>query len=226
MLEDAAVARIADLEADNRRLRQLLDQRNAPGELRHRLRSTVAMLRTIIRKSARTKRDFDLYVGHVEGRLDAVMRAQATADERGSIELHDLFAAELLQYGVSEGGRALLSGPDIDLEPRAGQALALAVHELAVNAVEHGALGTSAGQVEVTWNVSGTEPNRLLTLTWTERGGGAVSEPSEDGFGTEVLTRTLAYELGAEATFAFEPDGLRCTIRFPLSERIGRAAGA
>ena len=53
--------RIAELEADNRRLRRLLDQRDAPGELRHRLNSTLAMLRVIIRKSAETNRDLHAY---------------------------------------------------------------------------------------------------------------------------------------------------------------------
>lgn len=38
----------------------------------------------------------------------------------------------------------------------------------------------------------------------------------------EVLTRTLGYELKAETSLAFEPDGLSCTIRFPLTQRIGR----
>jgi len=75
MAEDKTEAtRIAELEADNRRLRQLPDQRNAPGELRHRLRSTVAVLRTIIRRSAQTERDSEAYLGHLEDRLDALAR--------------------------------------------------------------------------------------------------------------------------------------------------------
>ena len=217
-------ARIGELEADNRRLRRLLDQRDAPGELRHRLNTTLAMLRTIIRKSIETDRDMDTYAGHLEDRLDALMRAQAAADEQGSVELHKLLADELLHYGASDGDRALLSGPDLELQPRAGQVFALAVHELAVNAVEHGALGTGTGRIEITWSVSGEAPRTALTFTWKETGAVGVSEPSHQGFGTEVLTRTLPYELKAETTFGFEPDGLRCTIRFPLPERIGRVA--
>lgn len=221
MLEDDAATRIQGLEADNRRLRRLLDQQDAPGELRHRLRNTVAMMRTIIRKSADTKRDFDTYVGHVEDRLDALTRAHAVTDERGSVELHDLLADELLHYGASDGERAILSGPGVHLQPRAGQVLALAVHELAVNAVEHGVLGTSIGRVEVTWKVAGGQPGPWLTLDWREVDGDPVSEPSRQGFGTEVLTRTLPYELKAETAVAYGPDGFRCTIRCPFPERIG-----
>ncbi|MGO4387656.1 HWE histidine kinase domain-containing protein [Microvirga sp. 2YAF29] len=225
MAEDiTAVARIAELEADNRRLRHLLDQRDAPGELRHRLRNTVAMLRTIIRRSAATNRDLDAYVGHLEDRLDTLVRIQATADARGFVELHTLLSDELFHYGASEGDRVLLSGPDVNLQPKAGQILALAVHELAVNAIEHGALGSSTGRIEISWSISGEAPNASLSLVWKEWDVAAIAEPSRHGFGTEVLTRTLLYELKADTSLTFETDGLRCTIRFPLSERIGTAA--
>jgi two-component sensor histidine kinase len=226
MADDDGAIRLAELEAHNRRLRRLLDQRDAPGELRHRLNSTLAMLRIVIRKSAETKRDVEAYVGHLEDRLDAVARAQAAADARGSVDLHGLLADELLHYGATEGERFLLSGPVVHLQPRAGQVLALAVHELAVNAVEHGALGPDAGRIEVAWNVAGEEADTPLTITWKELGLTGVVEGAHQGFGTEVLTRTLAYELKAATALAFEEDGLRCTIRFPLTERVGRLGEA
>ena len=222
MTETSGTKRIAELEADNGRLRRLLDQRDAPGELRHRLHNTLAMLRVIIRKSAGTRRDLDAYVGHLEDRLDAVARAQVAADERGSVGLHDLFADELLHYGVKEGERVILSGPDVHLQPRAGQVLALAIHELAVNAVEHGASGTGHGRIEIAWSVASEEVDTPITITWKELGVTGVAAGSRQGFGTEVLTRTIAYELKASTTLAFEADGLRCTLRFPLTERIGR----
>jgi len=223
MPEDhAAATRIAELERDNQRLRRLLDQRDAPGELRHRLRGFVAMLRVMIRRSAATERDLEAYVGHLEDRLDALVRAQAVADERGSLDFHGLIADELLRYGAAEGQRLLLSGPDVELCPRAGQVLALAIHELAVNAIEHGALGAGTGQVEVAWSVGEDGADAPLTFTWKERGSTDAAERPGPGFGTEVLTHMLHYELKAVTTLDFEADGLRCTIRFPLQERIGR----
>lgn len=219
-----AVERMAELEVDNRRLRRLLDQQNAPGELRHRLRNTLAMLRTVIRKSALTAHDFEAYIGQLEDRLDAVARAQVAADEHGSVELHKLLADELFHYGASEGERAILTGPDVHLQPRMGQILALAIHELAVNAVEHGALGSNTGRVEVNWNVATDETKATLIFVWKERGLSELVKPLRDGFGTEVLTKTLAYEFEATTTLAFEPDGLRCTIGLPINERGARHA--
>ncbi len=222
MTEDTiGPARIAELDADNRDLR---DRRDAPAEVRHRLHNTVAMLRTIIRRSATTNRDLDSYVGHLEDRLDTLARTQAIADARGSVELRTILSDELFHYGASEGDRVQLHGPVVDLQPKAGQILAMAVHELAVNAIEHGALGRSTGRIEITWDVFGPAPNMFLSLVWKERDVTAIDEPSSRGFGTEVLTRILLYELKADTTLTFEPDGLRCTIRFPLPERIGTVA--
>jgi two-component sensor histidine kinase len=213
--------RVTELEEDNRRLRRLLDQRDAPGELRHRLRTTLSLLRTIVHRSASTERDLSSYVAHLEDRLDAVTRAQALADEQGEVDLRTLLVDELFQYGASDGERLLLSGPDVKLQPRTGQILALAIHELAVNAVEHGALGADAGRIEVSWSLAAAEPDLSLLFTWTEPGSPPSIDPARRGFGTEVLTRVLPYDLKAETDLAFGPDGLRCTVRFPLPERAG-----
>jgi len=226
-LDDDEATRIAELEADNRRLRRLLDRRDAPGELRHRLNNTLAMLRIIIRKSAAGKQDLGTYVSHLEDRLTALGRVQAAIDAWGVVDLHSLITEELLQYGALEDDRLALYGPAVRLQPRAGQVMALAIHELAVNAVEHGALGAGAGLIRVTWSTSsGVAGTPLLTVIWEESGAVEVAEPNSRGFGTEVLTETLRYELKAETEITFSPDALRCTIRLPLTERVGCVAAA
>lgn len=217
--------RIAELVQDNTRLRRLLDQRDAPGELRHRLRGTLALLRTIIRRTANTGRGSADYVAHLEDRLDAIARAQAAADQHGEVDLRAMLADELLRYGASEGERLLLRGPEIRLQPRAGQLLALAAHELAVNAVEHGVLGNGHGEVEVCWEVAGAGPDAVLVLAWVEAGVTPILAPPRHGFGTEVLTRMLAYEFNATTGIEFAPSGLRCTIRMALTAKVGRVAG-
>lgn len=221
MSADAGAAeRIAELENDNRRLRRLLDQRNAPAELRHRLRNTLALFRSVMRKTAETSKDSDAYVAHLQDRFDALARAQFTIDERGTVELHALIAAELLHYGASEGKRASIDGPDVELQPRAGLLFALAIHELTVNSIEHGVLGSDVGSVEIEWHVSQGEAVPLLVLTWKERSVADHPPLRRQGFGTDVLTRMLHYELEANASLAFEGKQLRWLIQVPLSERV------
>ncbi len=62
-----------------------------------------------------------------------------------------------------------ISGPDVDVSPKAVVALTLILHELATNAAKYGALGVTSGKVTVLWDVSATEAQ--LTLSWKETGG-------------------------------------------------------
>jgi two-component sensor histidine kinase len=216
------VERIVELEEDNRRLRHLLDQQDTPNELRHRLRSTLSLLRAIIRNSGNTGRDRPDYAAQLEDRLDAIVRAQALADQYGKVDLRTLIEDELFQYTAAEGERLVLSGPEVELQPKAGQVLALAIHELAVNAVEHGALGADKGRVEVFWSVAADEPSTPLLLGWTEFGLAPNAGPARRGFGTEVLTRMLAYEQKAETSITFGPEGIQFKLRLPMPEHVGR----
>jgi two-component sensor histidine kinase len=222
MMAGTDAERIAELEQDNERLRRLLEQRDASGELRHRLRSTLALLRAIVRKSAETRRDLPGYVAHLEDRLDATIRAQAQADQHGEVDLRTLLVDETFQYGISEGEKLLLSGPEVRLQPRAGQILALAFHELAVNAVEHGAVVMDGGRIDVSWHLVATGPGKQMLLTWAEPGASLGAVAPRAGFGTEVLTRMLAYDLKAKTDIVFGLTGLRCTISLPLAVHIGR----
>lgn len=217
--------RLAAVEADNARLRRLLNEVGVSDHLRHALRDTVALVRTIMRRSAETSSDVANFVAHLEGRLDSLLRMRARADAFGEADLHLLVSEELMFHLVSEGERAVIEGPSLRLRPKAAQALSLAVHELVSNAVEHGSLDGPAGAVEVRWELETEADLPMLTLFWTERGGGIEPDaPMRNGFGREVLETILAYELGAETTLVFARTGLRCTIRLPFTDRIGRLA--
>lgn len=220
MTEDAEMGELAELKADNRRLRRLLDQRDAPGELRHRLRGTLAIMRAIIRKTASTQRTLEAYVAHLEDRLDAVGRAQSAADENGGIELHRLLSEELFHYGLAEDDRVNLHGPSICFRARPGQILTLAFHELVVNAVEHSSIGAGEGALRVDWTLDRSCEPPVLDIHWTEHSE-PLAPPGPAGFGTEMLTRTLAYDLSAAADLRFEPEGFRCRLHLPLPDAVG-----
>ena len=102
-----------------------------------------------------------------------------------------------------------------------GKTLALAIHELTVNAVEHGALTVPHGRIAISWNVVPAEPTARLTFVWTESGlEDLPATPPRRGFGTEVLERSLRYELKADTDLAYDPTGLRCTISLPVPPQM------
>jgi len=88
----------------------------------------------------------------------------------------------------------------------------LLLHELATNAIKYGALSTAAGRVEITWQEVSPEKGCLI---WKEQSGPAVVPPSRIGFGSKLLRAALPQGQG-DASIAFEPDGVRCTISFPI----------
>ncbi|MBE7197367.1 MAG: sensor histidine kinase [Parafilimonas terrae] len=218
----ALVARNAQLTADNARLRLLLDQRDTPAELRHRLRTTLGLLREVIQRSAEAREEALDYATHLRDRLDALVRIHVAVDQNGEVDLHSVLAEELLIYTVQEGERLALRGPPIRLRPRAAQVLGVAFHELAVNAVEHGSAAMQAGgHIDVSWQVEPGTPDPVLVLVWKETSNPVRAVSSRQGFGTEVLRHMVAHDLNAKTDLAFEPDGLRWAIRCPFSPRIG-----
>jgi two-component sensor histidine kinase len=104
-------------------------------------------------------------------------------------------------------------GPTLLLTPSATITVTLALHELATNAAKYGALSNDSGTVHLRWNIESDN----LTLIWREQGGPTVVEPAQTGFGTRLLQRAIAADLGGTVQFQFAPTGLVCTVVAPLS---------
>ena len=195
------------------------------GELQHRVRNSLAVVRSIARRTAATSDTVDGLSMHLDGRLGAFARTQAavTRDPSGGIDLRMIVLDELSAHAAREGEQLKVTGPEIRLEPKAGETLALAVHELATNAVKYGALSVPGGSVRVGWSVEPDGDGERLAIRWEEdRPGPPLAFPTRRGFGTELLESTLDYELEAETSLDFRPAGLCCTIAVPLSAAVGR----
>ena len=95
--------------------------------------------------------------------------------------------------------------------------LGMTLHELATNAAKYGALSTAAGTVEVAWQEDPTPAGRQLVLVWEEQGGPKVAPPAQRSFGAQLIEAGIAHELDGEVALSFEPDGVRCELRFPIS---------
>ncbi|ACL58661.1 CheR family methyltransferase [Methylobacterium nodulans] len=194
-------------------------------ELQHRVRNTLAVLRSIVRRTAATSDTVEVFAAHLEGRIDAFARVQAavTRDPAAGIDLEQLVSHELLAHVAHEGDQVRsIAGPSLRLRPKAAETLALAIHELATNAVKHGALSAPNGRIAVAWRINeGATPEPMLVLDWSETGVALSGEPpAHRGFGTELIERMLAYELGGNAALTFRPEGLHCRIAVPANDRV------
>ena len=187
-------------------------------ELHHRVRNSLAVIRSIARRTADTSETAEDYAMHFEGRLDAFARVQAAASHNpeADVALLDLVADELVAATAREGENATIEGPPVRLGLAQAEIFGLAVHELTTNAIKFGALSEPGGHIDVRWHIESGD-GRTLQFTWKETGISLDPEtPRRHGFGTEMLARTLQYQLRAKASLAFEPDGLLCRITMPL----------
>ena len=119
------------------------------------------------------------------------------------MELATLVRSHLAPFVADLDRRAVLAGPEVRLMPAAAEAIGLALHELATNAVKHGALAAN-GSIRVTWSVE--EGN--LVIAWREEGGPPVVLPRRAGFGRTVIERMIAQALDGAAALDFAPGGV------------------
>ena len=198
-------------------------------ELQHRVRNTLALVKSIATRTAESSESVDEMAAHLTGRLDAFARVQAavTRNPDAGVDLLSILSDELLVHAVREGEQFTAKGPPLALQPKAAESISLALHELATNAVKHGALNhQNGGRIAVRWNVGDADGCRHIDFQWVEEGAhGDIPGPARDGFGMELLKRILPYDLGAKTKVSFRPDGMRFTMQLPMAHVVAVSPG-
>jgi two-component system CheB/CheR fusion protein len=222
--EDGSVAEWLGTSTDVEEIRGL-ERHHAVllAELQHRVRNTLAVIRSIVRRTSANSRTVEQMTDHLLGRIASYSRVQAivTRDASSGVDLEELVREELTAHAVREDEGITVSGPPVTLRPRAAETFALALHELATNSVKYGALGPKPGELAVRWDRVTGEAGDALLLTWAERGPGKSQTPARRGFGFELIERTLPYELDARTSITFGPAGLTIEIEAPLTSLTG-----
>ena len=194
-------------------------------EIDHRAKNMFTLLPAIVSLSARGAPDTATLAADVRQRIAALARAHsltlAAHTAQAGVSLGDLIRAVLEPY-VGRGAGHRLDGPPVRLDESEANAASLTIHELAVNAVKHGALSAPEGVLDIAWEVLPGEEadgSDLLRLYWTETSGPAVrGAPAHRGFGTELTDRLVA-ALGGELLRRWEPEGLRATLTLPFDPK-------
>ncbi len=132
-------------------------------------------------------------------------------------DLQEVLQATINPICVEPQQRVQASGPPLRLRPKMALAFSMAFHELCTNAAKYGALTNDGGLIKVSWHVSDLESVSHLHLQWEEIGGPPVEVPARTGFGTRLLERALARELGGKVDLVFAPSGVRFHIEAPLT---------
>lgn len=230
ILDDAGrVTRIGGIGQDVTNDKDTADRMSVlVAELQHRTRNLMGVVRSTAKRTSETSTDFEDFRARFSDRLKALARVQGLLSRLGDtdrVAFDELIRTELqAMHGSSD--RVTLSGPSgIRLRSSLVQTLAMALHELATNAVKYGALGQPDGHLRVTWKLADSDRKGRprLHIDWRETG---VIMPMHSlgrktqggGQGRELIEQALPYQLNAQTSFDLGPDGVHCTITIPVSE--------
>ena len=187
-------------------------------EIDHRAKNLLASIQAMVLLTKPHARSVTDYADTLIGRLHAMARAHdlLAREKWHGARLHELIREEFAAYVDADSAALTIAGDDLLLRPRAAQTLSLALHELTTNAAKYGALSVPGGRVTIRSSVERAPSEPALLLTWTESGGPAIEPPDHRGFGSVVIERGIAHDLGGSTSLEFDPAGIRCKICFPL----------
>jgi two-component system, chemotaxis family, CheB/CheR fusion protein len=222
---DGVVITFADITANKRlqRTRELFID-----ELQHRTRNLLAVVQSISNATLAAAGSHSDYAAEFNKRLQALSRVQGLLSRRhdSATTLAELVQAELAGVGVTpHGERIIVDGPPVTLSYQAMQLLALALHELATNALKYGALKSANGRLDVTWQTVDRTGAPHLELTWAESGVELDKQKAHllrNGFGRELLEHALPYQLDAKTRLELGKDGARFWLAIPLRNHEGQ----
>ncbi len=189
------------------------------GELNHRVRNILALIRGLIAQSRSSAMTVEGFIATLDDRIKALARAhdQITIDRWGPARLIDLLETEAGAYLGEKRQRVLLEGPGLLINPTAFTSLALVFHELMTNAAKYGAL-SDGGTVRVRWSL---DAGGDLLLDWTEEGGPAVIAPRRRGFGSTIIEQSIPFDLGGTVETGFPVTGFHAHLRIPARHVAG-----
>lgn len=189
-------------------------------EAAHRTKNLMAVISAVVSSSARTVDTSRELEEVVSARLRSMGASHDLLVGKyvNGTTLDRLIRRQLEIFAVHGSDRIEVTGPGLNIAPRAVHAFGMVIHELATNACKYGALSGDTGVVVVAWTVD--EAERTLRFVWTEQDGPPVPKVYRAGFGTRVLERMLTGALGGAAHLSIEDTGARFVASVPLASLV------
>jgi two-component sensor histidine kinase len=207
-------SRLRESEAIRRRHERHLELLVA--ELNHRVKNTLSVVQSFAHQSFRSAPSTAEGVAAFEGRLTALAQTHNLLTDQNwdHVSLRELVRTCLTPG--DEPSRFSVEGPDMPVSPKSAVTLAMTLHELATNSMKYGALSKPEGRVQLRWS----RDDSHFRFAWTDCDGPPVVPPSRRGFGSRMLERALAAELGGKARIRYEPTGLVYEVEAPARDEL------
>jgi PAS domain S-box-containing protein len=191
-------------------------------ELNHRVKNLFAMASGMIALTARTAETPKQMAVSLRGRLEALASAHelirpaitgGEAMERDTSVDEILHAVLAPHVNQSDPSQITIEGPPVPVGAKAATGLTLVLHELATNACKYGALSVHEGHLRIEWTCG----DGTLVLVWREENGPPIeATPEKQGFGSQLVRKSVTGQLGGDIDYDWQREGLRVCIRLPL----------
>jgi PAS domain S-box-containing protein len=202
-------------------MRQLQERQGIlVGELQHRTRNLLAVVRSIASQTASTVESLHEFQAAFDRRLGALSRVQGllSRTEGEAVTVESLLRMEL-DAVTNDWSRIEVDGPRVLVGDGTLQTLTLVIHELSTNAARHGALSDPQGRIVIHWFRRDDREGDAghLVIEWREKFSARTPDPARPrGFGRQLIEEAIPYQLGASTRFILEETGLHCVLSLPL----------
>jgi two-component sensor histidine kinase len=188
-------------------------------ELRHRLANSFQLVSSLV--SIRLKRVSDPEARRQLAWILDIVTALSLLQRRLAENQHSAFSSYLgevasfwQQMSEDRGVELKVEAERIEVKPDAASSLALIVHELVTNAVQHAFPDGTTGSIHISLRRAADEGWAELTVT-DDGKGLPVGGPRPGSLGMELIER-LSRQLGGEFEIAGDR-GTTARVRFPIS---------
>lgn len=181
-------------------------------ELNHRVRNTLALVQSLARQGSVESESIEHYVAALEQRIGSLANAHNLVGASGQqwARVSDIVTTEIAPFRQL-CPQVEVDGPPLALRADIAPVVSLMIHELASNALRHGALSGIGESLSVNW----TNASVGATLCWRERFKESIRPPARQGFGLTLIERAAPHECGGRATVEFDERELRIELWLP-----------
>jgi two-component sensor histidine kinase len=209
------ISTVVDITAQKHREQTL---RTLLREVSHRSKNLLTIILSIATQTGRYSGTIDTFLDRFRGRVQSLAASQdlVTSSNWRGATLHELVQHQMERYCDDLERSVRLRGIDPYLNPNASLHIGLALHELVVNSISHGALSTPSGHVDLTATLDENEGQAEMLLEWREIISDTAPE-RERRFGTVALERVVPLSVEGKAELTIMGDELVYRLTVPAT---------
>lgn len=189
-------------------------------EVSHRSKNLLAVIQSIATQTGRYSGTIDVFLNRFRGRLQSLASSQdlVTSSNWNGARLSELVEGQATRYCDDPAYSIRLDGIDPQLTPNAALHIGLALHELIVNSMSHGALSQPNGYVHLSARLEDSpEQKGGMQLHWFEKSPQAEQPAPRKQFGSVALERVVPASVDGKAELIIGDGRVEYRLSVPAS---------